>query len=74
MIAGGTATMDELFRRVAAEAGLAASVQTTSATPARALGLERVGALRVGADANLVVLESDLRVAAVMAGGDWLAP
>ena len=73
-IAGGTATMDGLFRSVAAEAGLAEAVQTTSATPARALGLEGVGALRVGADANLVVLDSDLRVAAVMAGGDWLAP
>ncbi len=44
----------------------------TSATPARALGLDRVGELRVGYAADLVVLDRDLRVAAVMAHGDWL--
>jgi N-acetylglucosamine-6-phosphate deacetylase len=70
-IAGSTATMDRLFRSVAAAAGLAAAVQVTSATPARALGLERVGSLRAGYDANLVVLDRDLRVAAVMVRGDW---
>jgi N-acetylglucosamine-6-phosphate deacetylase len=47
-IAGSTATMDQLFRTVAglglnADAGLAAAVQMTSATPARALGLDQVG-------------------------------
>ncbi len=76
-IAGSTATMDRLFRAVAGmgedrDAGLAAAVQTTAATPARALGLDRVGGLRPGYDANLVVLDRDLRVAAVMAHGDWL--
>jgi N-acetylglucosamine-6-phosphate deacetylase len=70
-IAGSTATMDRLFRSVAAAAGLAAAVQTTSATPARALGLVRVGELRAGYDANLVVLDRDLRVEAVMLRGDW---
>jgi N-acetylglucosamine-6-phosphate deacetylase len=70
-IAGSTATMDRLFRSVAATAGLAAAVQMTSATPARALGLERVGGLRAGYDANLVVLDRDLQVAAVMVRGDW---
>jgi N-acetylglucosamine-6-phosphate deacetylase len=44
----------------------------TSTTPARALGLERVGSLRAGYDANLVVLDRDLQVAAVMVRGDWL--
>lgn len=76
-IAGSTATMDRLFRAVAGfganrDAGLAAAVQVTSATPARALGLERVGTLRPGYDANLVVLDHDLRVSDVMAHGDWL--
>lgn len=71
-IAGSTATMDQLFARVAADAGLAAAVQVTSATPARALGLDRVGSLRPGYDANLVVLDRDLRVTAVMVRGDWL--
>jgi N-acetylglucosamine-6-phosphate deacetylase len=75
-IAGSTATMDRLFRTVSrlgsdADVALAAAVQMTSATPARALGLERVGALRAGHDANLVVLDRDLQVTAVMVRGDW---
>jgi N-acetylglucosamine-6-phosphate deacetylase len=73
-IAGSTATMDQLFRTVAglhSDAALAAAVQMTSATPARALRLDRVGSLRDGLDANLVVLETDLKVAAVMANGRW---
>ncbi|UXA08136.1 N-acetylglucosamine-6-phosphate deacetylase [Mycobacterium sp. SMC-2] len=70
-IAGSTATMDQLFRSVHADAGLAVAAQTTSATPARALGLERVGSLSAGYDANLVVLDSDLRVRAVMVAGRW---
>jgi N-acetylglucosamine-6-phosphate deacetylase len=75
-IAGSTATMDQLFRTVTElnsdfDAALAAAVQMTSATPARALGIERVGGLRAGYDANLVVLDRDLRVTAVMVRGDW---
>lgn len=70
-IAGSLATMDQLFRAVADGAGLAAAVQATSTTPARALGLDRVGAIRAGYDANLVVLERDLRVSAVMVDGAW---
>ena len=53
------------------DAALAAAVQMTAATPARALGLERLGSLRAGWDANLVVLDRDLRVVAVMLQGDW---
>lgn len=68
-IAGSTATMDQLFRAVASHSGLATAVQVTSITPARTLGLHAVGALRPGYDANLVVLEQDLRVTAVMAEG-----
>lgn len=75
-IAGGTATMDRLFRTVAgfgadADAALAAAVRMTSTTPARALGLDRVGELRAGYAADLVALDRDLRVAAVMAHGNW---
>jgi N-acetylglucosamine-6-phosphate deacetylase len=75
-IAGSTATMDQLFRTVSrlgpdADAALAAAAQMTSATPARALGLERVGALQAGYDADLVVLDRDLRVTAVMVHGTW---
>ena len=73
-IAGSTATMDRLFRAAAGfgsdpDAALAAAVRMTSTTPARALGLDGVGSLRVGAEANLVVLDQDLQVSAVMARG-----
>jgi N-acetylglucosamine-6-phosphate deacetylase len=75
-IAGSTATMDQLFRAAVGlgsegDLALAAAVQMTSTTPAIALGLDRVGSLRAGADANLVVLDRDLQVTGVMAGGDW---
>ncbi len=77
-IAGSTATMDQLFRAAAGlgpdrDAALAAAVQMTSTTPARTLGLDNVGSLRVGADANLLVLDRDLHVTRVMAGGEWQA-
>jgi N-acetylglucosamine-6-phosphate deacetylase len=77
-IAGSTATMDQLFRAAAGlnpdrDAALAAAVQMTSTTPARALGLDNAGSLRVGADANLVVLDRDLQVTGVMADGEWQA-
>jgi N-acetylglucosamine-6-phosphate deacetylase len=70
-IAGSTATMDRLFRHVAADAGLADAALMTATTPARALGLERVGALRAGYDANLVVLDGALELTAVMVRGEW---
>ncbi len=76
-IAGSTATMDQLFRAVAGlgpdcDAALAAAVQMTSTTPARALGLGNVGSLRAGADANLVVLDRDLQVGRIMVDGAWV--
>jgi N-acetylglucosamine-6-phosphate deacetylase len=75
-IAGSTATMDQLFRAVAAmgsdrDAALTAAVQMSSATPARALGLDGIGSLRAGGDADLVVLDNNLRVTRVMADGEW---
>lgn len=73
-IAGSLATMDQLFRAVASSAGLTAAVQVTATTPARTLGLDRVGAIRAGKDADLVVLQKDLQVSAVMVGGAWLDP
>ena len=78
-IAGSTATMDQLFRAAAGlgsdrDAALAAAVQMTSTTPARALGLDRVGSLRAGADANLVVLDRHLHVTGVMVDGKWHLP
>jgi N-acetylglucosamine-6-phosphate deacetylase len=78
-IAGSTATMDQLFGTVVglgsdSDASLAAAVRMASATPARALGFDRVGNLRPGYDANLVVLDRDLQVRAVMVHGDWRVP
>ena len=43
-----------------------------SANPARVLGLEAsIGPIAPGGSADLVVLDDDLRVTAVMAGGGW---
>jgi N-acetylglucosamine-6-phosphate deacetylase len=67
--------MDRLFRAVASDAGdagLAVAAAMTAATPARALGLERVGVLAAGHDANLVVLDDALDVVAVMLHGGWV--
>jgi N-acetylglucosamine-6-phosphate deacetylase len=75
-IAGSTATMDQLFGAAAGlgpdrDAALIAAVLLTSTTPAHALGIDGAGVLRVGGDANLVVLNQDLTVHAVMTGGSW---
>jgi N-acetylglucosamine-6-phosphate deacetylase len=76
-IAGSTATMDQLFRTAAGppgaadDAALAAAVQMTSATPARVLGLDTVGSLQPGRNADVVVLDRQLQVTDVMARGAW---
>ena len=76
-IAGSTATMEQLFGVAAGlgsdrDAALITAVRLTSTTPARTLGIDG-GNLRVGTDANLVVLNQDLTVHAVMAGGSWVS-
>jgi N-acetylglucosamine-6-phosphate deacetylase len=75
-IAGSTATMDRVFDTAAGlgadrDAALIAAVHMTSTTPARTLGLDGVGSLHVGGDANLVALQRDHRVGRVMANGVW---
>lgn len=70
-IAGSTATMDQMFRLMAGLGTLADAVQVTSATPARALGLDRLGRLQADYHANLVVLDRDLHVHKVMHNGIW---
>lgn len=73
-IAGSTLTMDHAFRFAVQQAGFTVpeAVRATSATPARLLGLDdRTGALAPGLDADLVVLDADLAVDAVMARGEW---
>lgn len=72
-IAGSTATMDRVFRAAvpnsASDAQLLAAAAMTATTPARAVGLSRVGSLAPGLAADLVVLGPDLDVVAVMADG-----
>jgi Amidohydrolase family len=46
-------------------------MQMSSTTPARVLGLDRVGTLRADSDADVVVLSQDLHVLRVMAKGVW---
>lgn len=76
-IAGSTSTMAQLFRTAVGQLGgsdeaLAKAARMTATTPARALKLDRVGSLRVGMDADCVVLRKDLQVRRVMLNGAWL--
>jgi N-acetylglucosamine-6-phosphate deacetylase len=73
-LAGSTLTQDAALRN-AVLAGVAVedAVAALSETPARVLGLgDRIGALAAGLAADLVVLDDDLQVVAVMAGGTWV--
>ncbi|MGW8955470.1 N-acetylglucosamine-6-phosphate deacetylase [Streptomyces sp. NPDC055709] len=74
-IAGSTLTLDTAFRRAAAVDGLPVEdiVQAISANPARLLGVDdRVGSLEVGKDADLVVLDAEFGLKAVMRKGAWV--
>ncbi|HEX6235318.1 MAG TPA: N-acetylglucosamine-6-phosphate deacetylase [Jiangellaceae bacterium] len=73
-IAGSTLTMDRAFR-FAVEAGVSVpdAVRMSSTNPARLLGLAgRVGELRSGLDADVVVLDEGLELQAVLAKGQWV--
>jgi N-acetylglucosamine-6-phosphate deacetylase len=76
-IAGGTATMDRVFRFAVVHSGLPrdealmAAVRQASINPARALGLPCSG-LDPGATADLVLLDSDLAVTGVLRRGSWV--
>jgi N-acetylglucosamine-6-phosphate deacetylase len=74
-LAGSTLTMDRALRNAVRLAGvpLADAAVSASLTPARALGIaDRVGSLETGKQADLVVLDEDLRVVSVMQRGAWL--
>jgi N-acetylglucosamine-6-phosphate deacetylase len=73
-IAGSTLTMDAAFRRAVVDTRLPLEVaaRLTSATPARVLGLDDVGAIEPGWRADMVVLDEKLEVVAVMARGVWV--
>jgi N-acetylglucosamine-6-phosphate deacetylase len=73
-IAGSTLTMDRAFR-FAVEAGVSVpdAVRMSSTNPARLLGLAgRVGELRSGLDADVVVLDEGFELQAVLAKGQWV--
>ena len=61
------------LRRDVAGVPLDLAVEASSATPARVLGLTDVGAIAEGRRADLVHLDDDLEVVAVMRAGTWLS-
>lgn len=74
-IAGSTLTMDRALRYAVTEAGVPfdLAVEAATATPARVLGLTDVGSIAMGKRADLVQLDGDLEVVAVMHRGAWLS-
>ncbi len=72
-IAGGTARLIDVVRRAAAHHGLHAAVTAASASPARLLGIDhRVGSLRAGLAADVLVTDDDLVPVGVLVHGDWV--
>lgn len=75
-LAGSTLTMDEAVRRAVVEVGLPIVEVSAAASgnPARVVGLaDRCGAIAAGLDADLVLLDDDLRMLRVMVQGRWLS-
>ena len=76
-IAGSTATMDTLFRfavthsHLPRDEAIRLAVRQSSVNPARALGLPSP-VLQPGARADLVVLDAELAVHAVLCGANWI--
>ena len=72
--AGSVATMDRLVRNMVQLAGVSLSdaVTMATATPARVAGLAGKGSLKPGFDADIVLLDSGLQVAAVYAMGNQI--
>ncbi|HET9102696.1 MAG TPA: N-acetylglucosamine-6-phosphate deacetylase [Solirubrobacteraceae bacterium] len=73
-LAGSTLTMDAALRAAVELLGLevAEAAALASTHPARALGLDRKGAIAPGYDADLTVLDDDLSVRATLIGGRWV--
>jgi N-acetylglucosamine-6-phosphate deacetylase len=68
--------MDQALRRSVKDSGLSIEMASAAASrnPARVLGLEAsIGSIAPQRQADLVVLDDDLQVTAVMAAGVWCA-
>ncbi|MDQ0799648.1 N-acetylglucosamine-6-phosphate deacetylase [Arthrobacter sp. SLBN-112] len=74
-IAGGTSTLLDVVRScVAAGVPLRDAVTSASAVPASLLGLSaQAGDLRAGMQADVVVLDQDLNLTAVLRRGEWVS-
>ena len=73
-LAGSASQMIDLVRTMVqrVDVPLHEAVAMATQNPAQAIGLETKGRLRVGADADLVVLSSELEILHVFKGGDQL--
>jgi N-acetylglucosamine-6-phosphate deacetylase len=74
-LAGSTLTMDAAVAGAVHQLGLGVpeAVALASAVPARVLGIaDRTGAIAPGQDADIVVLDDDLRARGTIAAGDWI--
>lgn len=75
-LAGSTLTMDRALRHAVEAVGLPVEAASAAASgnPARVLGIaDRCGSIAPGQDADLVLLDDELRVRRVMAQGEWVA-
>src|SRR6266542_1506346 len=74
-LAGSASRMIQLVRMMVqkVDVPLHEAVAMATQNPAQAIGLEAKGRLRVGADADLVVLSPELEILRVFTGGDHLS-
>jgi N-acetylglucosamine-6-phosphate deacetylase len=72
-IAGSTLTMARAFEFVVGlEVGIADAARMASTTPARRHGLDDVGVIAAGRQANLCLVDGSGRLQRVMHGGEWV--
>ena len=70
-LAGAILTLDEAVRNMVRWTGAtpATAIRMASEVPARVLGLERLGRIAVGCEADLALFDDDLHVTAAIVGG-----